>query len=258
MSRKKKNKESEVNTEAWLATYADTITLVLTFFVLLYSYSSIDAIKFQKLTNSLQSVLSGENRTSPIDFEYTGEIPIIQPSQDVTQGKNSETEDIYSKVKSFVEANELKDVVEIKKDVRGVIIELKDNVLFDSARAIIKEQSRPVLDKITNLIVSFPNEIIVEGHTDNVPIHNYEFASNWELSTQRAVNVLKYFVENKGLDPKKFQAAGYGEYRPIATNDTNANRAKNRRVNILIVASEKENNWYGWFRKKVRDKRKYI
>lgn len=240
MSKRKKPEGSEVNTEAWLATYADTITLVLTFFVLLYSYSSIDAVKFKQLTTSLQSVLTGQNSTSVLEFNYNGEVPIVGPPQDLGPQQGGENQGMYSKVKNFVDTNNLKDVVEIKKDTKGIIIELKDNVLFDTAKAEIKEPSRTILDKISKLIGSFPNEIIVEGHTDNVPIHNYEFASNWELSTQRAVNVLKYFVENKGLSPKRFQAAGYGEHRPIAPNDTYANKAKNRRVNILIVAGEKE------------------
>ncbi|QGU95092.1 OmpA family protein [Clostridium bovifaecis] len=240
MSKRKKPEGSEVNTEAWLATYADTITLVLTFFVLLYSYSNIDAVKFKQLSTSLQSVLTGQNSTSVLEFNYNGEVPIVGPPQDLGPQQGGESQGMYSKVKSFVDTNNLKDVVEIKKDTKGIIIELKDNVLFDTAKAEIKEPSRGILDKISKLIGSFPNEIIVEGHTDNVPIHNYEFASNWELSTQRAVNVLKYFVENKGLNPKRFQAAGYGEYRPIAPNDTYANKTKNRRVNILIVAGEKE------------------
>jgi chemotaxis protein MotB len=148
---------------------------------------------------------------------------------------------MYSKVKKFIDVNNLEDTVEIKKDSRGIIMELKDNILFDIGKADIKEPSKSILDKISVLISSLPNDIIVEGHTDNVPISTYKFPSNWELSTQRAVNVLKYFVQTKKMNPGRFQAAGYGEYRPIGANDTYANRGKNRRVNILITASVKEN-----------------
>lgn len=240
MSKRKKAPEEEVDTEGWLATYADTITLVLTFFVLLYSYSTVDAKKFDQLSSSLQSVLTGQSSTSILEMNYDGEVPIVGPPQDMGSQSGGESNGMYGKVKSFVDNNGLKDTVQIRKDSRGIIMELKDNILFDIAKAKIKGPSRQILDKITILLKSFPNQIIVEGHTDNVPIHNNEYDSNWELSTQRAVNVLKYFVENKKLSPKRFQAAGYGEYRPIAKNDTYGNRSKNRRVNILITAMEKE------------------
>jgi len=240
MSKRKKAPESEINTEAWLATYADTITLVLTFFVLLYSYSSIDSVKFKQLSSSLQSVLTGKNDTSILEYNFEGQVPIVGPPQDMGPQQGGQQDDMYNKVKKFVDSNNLKDSVQIKKDTRGIIMVLKDNILFDIGKADIKTQSKSILDKIGSLLASLPNEVIIEGHTDNVPISNYEFASNWELSTQRAVNVLKYFVQNKGMNPKRFQAAGYGEYRPIAPNDTYANRAQNRRVNILISASEKE------------------
>jgi chemotaxis protein MotB len=241
MSKRKKREGDEINTEAWLATYADTITLVLTFFVLLYSYSNIDATKFQKMINSMQSVFTGESGDSILELYNNGEAPIVGYTEDLAPQQGGESKGMYDKVKSFVKSNGLEDVAEIKRDSKGIIIELKDNVLFDTGKADLKEPSKKVLDKISKLIASIPNEIIVEGHTDNVPIHNYQFESNWELSTQRAVNVLKYFVESKGMNPKRFQAAGYGEHQPIVPNTTYANKAKNRRVNILIVANEKEN-----------------
>ncbi|MFU0823744.1 OmpA family protein [Clostridium sp.] len=241
MSKRKKREGDEINTETWLATYADTITLVLTFFVLLYSYSNIDATKFQKMINSMQSVFTGESGDSILELYNNGEAPIVGYTEDLAPQQGGESKGMYDKVKSFVKSNGLEDVAEIKRDSKGIIIELKDNVLFDTGKADLKEPSKKVLDKISKLIASIPNEIIVEGHTDNVPIHNYQFESNWELSTQRAVNVLKYFVESKGMNPKRFQAAGYGEHQPIVPNTTYANKAKNRRVNILIVANEKEN-----------------
>jgi len=237
MSRKKKDSGGEVNGEAWLATYADTITLILTFFVLLYSYSTVDAVKFQQMSSAMQSILTGQNATSILDFNSAGQVPVVGPPQDLGPQAGGPQEEMFSKVKNFIDTNNLEDTVEIKRDSRGIIMELKDNILFDIGKADIKEPSKAILDKIGVLISSFPNNIIVEGHTDNVPISTYKFPSNWELSTQRAVNVLKYFVQTKGMNPIRFEAAGYGEYRPIASNDTYINRAKNRRVNILITAS---------------------
>lgn len=243
MSRRKKTQSSEGGAnEEWLATYADTITLILTFFVLLYSFSSMDAVKFQKLSSSLQSVLSGNDGTSILELNMSGEVPIVGAPIDMgpKQTGATESEEMYKKIKGFIDSNNLKDTVQIKTDSRGVIMELKDNILFDVGQTEIKEPSKAILDKINSLISTIPNEVIVEGHTDNVPIHTEQYPTNWELSTQRAVNVLKYFVQVKGQNPQRFQAAGYGEYRPIAPNDNYANQSKNRRVNILITAGERK------------------
>lgn len=242
MSRRKKIQPSEGGGEEWLATYADTITLILTFFVLLYSFSSIDAVKFQRISSSLQSVLSGKSADSILEFNMSGEVPIVGAPIDMgpKQTGSTESEEMYKKIKGFIDSNNLKDTVQIKTDSRGVIMELKDNILFDIGKAEIKEPSKAILDKINSLIATLPNEVIVEGHTDNVPIHTEKYPSNWELSTQRAVNVLKYFVQVKGQNPQRFQAAGYGEYRPIAPNDNYVNQSKNRRVNILITAGERK------------------
>lgn len=237
MSRKKKIEEEEKENKEWLQTYADTITLVLTFFVLLYSFSTIDAKKFQEISTALQSVLSGQDSSSILEFKMSGEVPIVGSPIDLGL---SDSEEMYQKIKGFIDSNNLKDTVQIKTDSRGVIMELKDNILFDIGNAEIKEPSKAILDKINSLISTFPNEVVVEGHTDNVPIHTEKYPSNWELSTQRAVNVLKYFVQVKGQNPQRFQAAGYGEYRPIAPNNNYANRSKNRRVNILITARERK------------------
>lgn len=241
MSRRKKIQSSEGGGEEWLATYADTITLILTFFVLLYSFSSVDAVKFQRISSSLQSVLSGKDSASILEFSMSGEIPIVGSPIDLgpKQTGTSDSEEMYQKIKGFIDNNNLKETVQIKTDSRGVIMVLKDNILFDAGKAEIKESSKAILDKINSLILTFPNEVIVEGHTDNVPIHTEKYPSNWELSTQRAVNVLKYFVQVKGQNPQRFQAAGYGEYRPIAPNN-DTNRSKNRRVNILITAGERK------------------
>ena len=129
----------------------------------------------------------------------------------------------------------------IKSDNRGVIIQLRENIIFESGKAEIIDKSKPVLNSINTLIATFPNDIVIEGHTDNIPISNYEYKNNWQLSSARALNVLEYFVTSKGQNhPKRFKSVAYGEYQPIAANNSDVNRALNRRVNILIVANEKE------------------
>jgi chemotaxis protein MotB len=242
--RKKVEEDDGLTGNEWLATFSDTMTLLLTFFILLYSFSTVDASKFKQIAAALQSVLTGKSGDSIIDYNMNyGDVPLEgenSDKSDVPIDKGKEPDTMYEKVKEFVEKNKLDAVVSIKADSRGVIIELRDSVLFDSGSASIKEESKPILEKISGLIATFTNEINVEGHTDNRPIKNYKFESNWELSTARAGCVLRYFVDAKGVNPSRFKASGYGEFRPLVPNDSDEHRALNRRVSILIVANEKE------------------
>ncbi len=240
MSRKKKSKE-EVRTDAWITTFSDTMTLLLTFFVLLYSFSTVDAAKFEQIASSLQSVLTGETGKSILDLNIkSGEIPLVGEPVPTTI-PNNDTEDIYKKVQSFIKEKKLEDIVEIRSDNRGVTIQLRESILFQSGKAEIINKIKPVLDTINGLVSSFPNDIVIEGHTDNVPISNYQYKNNWQLSSARALNVLEYFIDDKTqIHPERFTSVACGEYKPIVPNNSNKNRALNRRVSILIVANEKE------------------
>ncbi len=243
MSRRRNKKKVEGLTgNEWLATYADTITNLLTFFILLYSFSSVNEKKFQEIAYSFQSVLGVSSGSSLLELN-DGETPIVGGSDlDVADPDNMDAVklEMYNSVLEFIEQNNLETTVEVKEDDRGVIIQLKDNILFESGKSDLIASSMEVLGKISSLIATFPNKIIIEGHTDNVPMKSALFDSNWELSTSRAVRVVRYFIENTGLDPKRFTAAGYGEFMPISDNITAEGRSRNRRVNILIVATLKE------------------
>lgn len=167
------------------------------------------------------------------------ENPGVEDNSDGSGLVGAEAQRIYEEVTSYVDENGLNAKVTIKKETRGVLIELQDNILFDSGKAALKQDSLPLLKKISGLLNEFSNEVIVEGHTDNLPINKGYYQSNWELSTDRANKVVRYFIEKEGLDGRRFQAVGLGEYRPIDTNDTPEGRQTNRRVNILIVTSQK-------------------
>lgn len=239
MSRKKSAKE-EMRTDAWIATFADTMTLLLTFFVLLYSFSTVDAAKFEQIASSLQSVLTGETGKSILDLNIkSGEVPLVGEPVPTTMPSNN-TEDIYEKVQTFIKVKKLEDIVEIKSDSRGVVIQLREKILFQSGKAEIIPEIKPVLNTINTLVSSFPNDIVIEGHTDNVPIKNYEYKNNWQLSSARALNVLEYFIGIKSqIHPERFTSVACGEYQPIVPNNNDVNRALNRRVSIIIVANEK-------------------
>ena len=132
----------------------------------------------------------------------------------------------------------MKDSVNTQIDERGLVVSLNDTLFFDSGRAEIKPESQKKIIEIGKILNQLGNYMRVEGHTDNVPISNGEFSSNWKLSCARAANVTEFFISNCGIQPQKLSAVGYGEYRPIADNSTEEGRAKNRRVDIIIVNSK--------------------
>ncbi|SHI05399.1 OmpA family protein [Clostridium intestinale] len=238
MAREKKPKK-EVKTDAWLATYGDMVTLVLTFFVLMYSFSSVNEQKLKDISIALTDLLGGGTTGKSILDGGNGVLEEVVPEGGDVEGST------FSKVSEFLESNGLEDIAQIKTDDRGVIIELNDKILFESGKSELIPESREVLDKISGLLATLDNTFIVEGHTDNVPIDTYKFNDNWDLSSSRANSVIRYFTKVKGLDFKKFNSAAYGEFKPLVDNSTEENRAKNRRVNILIVATEKENKENG-------------
>ncbi|MDF2673270.1 MAG: chemotaxis protein MotB [Clostridiales bacterium] len=241
MSRKKPEKK-EIS-QGWLTTYSDMMTLILTFFVLLYSFSLVDSSKFRQLAQSMAIALGGDSQVIT-NGGNIGPVPSAENPgvEDNTEGSGlvgEEAQRIYEEVSTYVDENGLNAKVTIKRETRGVLIELQDNILFDSGKAALKQDSTPLLKKISGLLSQFSNEVIVEGHTDNLPINKGYYQSNWELSTDRANKVVRYFIEKEGMDGRRFQAVGLGEYRPIDTNDTPEGRQTNRRVNILIVTTQK-------------------
>ncbi|MEA3423152.1 MAG: OmpA family protein [Bacillota bacterium] len=245
MPRKKKAKDGR-GSPAWMTTFSDLMTLLLTFFILLYSFSTLDAIKFKNVASALQSVLLGEAKPTifPNDIP-PGEVPIMDPlpipEQDDPDMIDNELVQLYELVTTYVNREGLSAKISVRTNLRGVIIDINESVLFDSGKAELKEESKEILDKLYNLINQFDNELIIEGHTDNNPINTKQFQSNWELSVIRAVNVLRYFTEEKDIITDRISAAGYGEYQPIASNKTEISRSFNRRVNVLIlVDSDKE------------------
>lgn len=240
MRRSRRKKLSEEGSPAWMTTYGDMVTLLLTFFILLYSISIIDIERFQKIIISIQTSFLG----------HTG---IMDQSPAPSEGAESErsfdqdfltetahleriqrVEEIMIVVRSFLAEAGLEDEVELRLEERGIVMELPERIFFERARAELRDEARQVLDQLSELFRALDEPVIVEGHTCNLPISGPEFPSNWELSVMRSVRVTRYLVEIKGLEPHRFTATGYGEYRPLESNETPEGRAKNRRVTIVI------------------------
>jgi len=241
MARRKKrgNDGGGLTGKEWMDTYSDMVTLLLTFFILLYTFSSVDNNKLKSISQAFQSMFSGQSGQNMFDYnENVGDSPVT--GEEVQLPNEGEIDSMYNQVKNFVDANNMEADVQIREDDRGVILQIKDSILFESGKSDLKEDSKAMLNKINSLITTFPNNIIIEGHTDNVPINNDKFNSNWELSSGRASTVVRYFVEDKKQKPDRFTASGCGEFKPLVANDSDEHKAQNRRVNILIVATKKE------------------
>jgi len=236
MLARRRRKTEEEGAPAWMTTYSDLMTLVLVFFVLLFSFSSMDRVKFQRFLASYQGmgILSGgvssivETEPAPEDY------PQIDYPEANALAQAREMMATYQTVKDFLAQNGLEAVVEVRYEERGIALDIKEGILFDSGKADLKPEARNLLDKLYGLFSQLPNDIRVEGYTDNRPIRTVEFPSNWELSTARACRVIRYFIERHDLAPERFVAVGYGEYRPLFPNDTPEHMAENRRVVLLI------------------------
>ncbi len=229
-----------------MATYGDLVTFLMCFFVLLFAFSEIDAQKFEAVMQSFQGsagILSGGTTISQdqLVFEATPEVTVsetIPVTEDIQQLKEQ--------IEAYLEQNQQENVEQsiiVEIDSRGLIIRFPDKALFDSGKADLKQESIDTLTFLGGLLTSEEFNMMairVEGHTDNVPISTFRFPSNWELSTTRATNVLKYFINISGLSPKRLAASGYGEYYPIEDNATREGRSKNRRVDIVILSKHFE------------------
>jgi chemotaxis protein MotB len=261
MSKRRKRKPEHVNHERWIVSYADFITLLFAFFVVMYSISSVNEGKyrvlsqtlndaFQETNRSLDPIQQGElysNSSDTIGTEQDG--ALIQTEQlrgpgsyqeqglNVDQMPNSETQRLSFLAATFEDM--LTDyvdqeLVDVSFAEDRVIINMKDKMLFPSASAHLSRAAVKALRSISRVLNTVPNQIQVEGNTDNRPINTEEFPSNWELSAARAASVV-HLLTRMGIEPKRMSAIGYAEHRPVADNSTESGRAKNRRVSLIIM-----------------------
>jgi chemotaxis protein MotB len=275
----KKKKEKKENSERWLLTYSDLITLLMILFVVLFAMSSTDQEKYSQLAQSLQAALGDNGKTingsmiqngsgileeqtpgSGTDIEYQNQ----SSEQDIGSGEGNNGEDGTGKdgtgktgesdVKSSTEFNNLrtellqaikndkfKDKLYITITEKGLVISVSNDILFDSGKADVKSDMKETLEIIAQLINRIGNPIQVDGYTDNIPVHNNRYTSNWQLSAERAANVVEYLIDNNNVKPERLTASGHGEYRPVASNKTAEGRESNRRISITILYSDAAN-----------------
>ncbi|KEZ52683.1 flagellar motor protein MotB [Metabacillus indicus] len=249
MARKKKKKHEEEHVdESWLLPYADLLTLLLALFIVLFAMSSVDAQKFQMLARAFNSTFTGGTGVleypSPVpdgDMEQLDDKKEVKEDQQEAQKEmeQKKLKEIQEKVNAYIKANNLESQLKTTLTDEGLLITILNDIFFDSGESAIRGKDEKLAKEISNLLVmNPPRNIIVSGHTDNVPISNADYDSNWHLSVMRAVNFMKLLLENEKLDPRAFSAKGFGEYNPVADNATDAGQQKNRRVEILILPIE--------------------
>ena len=237
--KKKKKINGETKRAGWLTTFNDLITLLMVFFVLLFTMSSIDVNKLKEFQHSLQNglgVLKEGKRVSVevMDQQNFSDVNNVTTQEEIEVDAPDEIQG-QDKIRNLAKAFDSEPEITAIYTKKGLLITLSSTVLFQFGSANINPESFPVLDKIAAKISKMPESIRVEGHTDNVPvIHSRRFPSNWELSIKRAVNVVKYFVEVGKISPQRLSAVGYGESKPFFPNDTPEHKAGNRRVEILL------------------------
>lgn len=263
--RKKRNfdlQEYRENHDRWLVSYADFITLLFAFFVVMYAISSVNENKYRVLSGSLvnafkrnvsEVIQPAATIPSPVEADLELD-PEPEEAPDSVRVQADEAHDLDEQEKERfmrqqkmrVMANDIMHVlaplvqdgrVSVTQSVQGIAIEINASVLFSPGHAQLAEDSTQTLRAVAAVVQGHEHEIHVEGHTDNIPIHTLHFPSNWELSTARASSVVRLFIEN-GVNPQRLTALGYGENRQVASNETPEGRARNRRVTIMIMSKE--------------------
>lgn len=248
---KKKAEEGHENSERWLLTYSDLITLLMIFFIVMYAMSKVDEVKYNQLAKGLNLALGGGSTLIGSDSKMSVKQQFTLEQQDVPSNKyqvnvgtdsgNAQQKAMQAtqqQINKYLKANGLSKSVKTVIDERGLVVSLMDTLLFDSGKADVRPEASKQLVIIGRILGRLDSYARVEGHTDNVPISTSSYKDNWQLSTARATNVVEMLINNAGFDPRKICAVGYGEYRPVASNSTDLGKQKNRRVDIIVLNSK--------------------
>lgn len=245
---KRKEDEPKKGAPAYMNTYGDMMTLLLTFFVLMFSMSTVDSAKFKAFIESFQGsagILDGGEIILNDSGMLGNGIQQFPVNQQMISAKdlenyqqNKELEGIKDNLEEFIYEEKIQEKVGVEHRGDAIIISFEDILLFETGKADLKPEAKEVLRTLGEGLLSYIDKgykASLEGHTDNIPIRTSQFPSNWELSAARAIAVAKFFIAEMNFSPETVSAEGYGEYRPIATNDTSEGRAANRRVELKLT-----------------------
>jgi chemotaxis protein MotB len=241
LKRKKKSEDgAHDNLDRWLLTYSDLITLLLGLFVILYAMSNIDAKKYQQMAEALGEVFGSTKGTGILPGNANPQE--INKKNDSINAKPGKYDTLRQNLASALKNIPESEGVTFEETQFGLVMHFKERLMFELGKADLRPGSIAILTAVADELKKLPNEILVEGHTDTIPIHNQQFQSNMHLSVYRAMNTGLFLTEVAGLDRDKISVKGYGEYRPLVPNTSDENRAQNRRVDIVIVNQEGKKN----------------
>lgn len=237
MSRKNRNSGSKNSDDSpsggWEIVYSGFVLILLCFFIMLSSFSTMEEAKVMQFVKSFVSAVS--IMSGGVKFESGP--AVTADSAEIVDSK-AELAKIFQNLEKLSDEFNLQEEINLALTPEGLVMRLSEHTLFDLGAADISAEALPLLEKIGTIISKTAYQIRIEGHTDNLPIHTKLFPSNWELSTARAVNVLRYFIEKHHIDPQRMAAEGFSEFQPLVANDSRENRAKNRRVEIIFIRQE--------------------
>ncbi len=220
---------------AWLMTFTDLMMLLLVFFILLYSMSSLKLERFREAMASIQSALGNKDVVFVVK-EVVREVQTPTPAMTLEEAAGIRPRDdkALREIEEIIQDQDIGQFVRVYKQGEKIIIQIRGSILFRSSQARLNPTAEPVFDEVLKVFEKYPEYgINIRGHTDNRPIKSSIYPSNWELSTARAASVLRWFVE-RGIDPHRMTASGYADYMPIAPNNTPEDRARNRRVEFVL------------------------
>jgi len=251
-SRQRRRQSEGENHERWLVSYADFITLLFAFFVVMYSISSVNEGKYKVLSKALGTVFGVEQPSvqmpdAAVDAVLSQPVTVpLDPTRERLRReavralqKAASQQRVYDELAISLQEWTDRGLVDIRMNGDRIEVDMKARLLFSSGDVRLSADAMNALRQVARSLVAIPNPIQVEGHTDNVPIANAVYRSNWELSAARAASVVQ-FLQSQGVDPRRLAAVGRGEYHPIADNNSEEGRARNRRVTLLILGQEQE------------------
>lgn len=233
-NRKYNSKNSEGSSRpGWEVIYTGLILIFLCFFIMLSAFSTVEQAKVMQFVRSFANAVS----ILPWGVKFESGLSVLPESPDMVENK-ADLAKVFEELESLSARLDFEGEVNLAFTKEGLVMRLSEKALFDSGVAAISSEAYPLLGKIGAIIAKTAYFIRIEGHTDNLPIHTQVFPSNWELSTARAVNVLRYFIETHKIDPQRLAAVGFAEYQPLTSNNTQPNQSKNRRVEIIFIKQE--------------------
>jgi chemotaxis protein MotB len=237
MSRRRKVHQAHANHERWVISYADFITLLFAFFVVMFATANADQGKARAVSEAVKAALSQSKEAKVVEMVKEA-VEADKAGAGKPEDVKKELAPVAKLLREQLRPEIAKGQIELKMESRGLVISFRQAALFDSGADVVKPSAIESISKVAHAVVGIPNQVRLEGHTDNQPIHNDRFNNNWELSSARSIAMLQMMTTRFGIPVQRLAVAGYADVEPVASNDSDDGRARNRRVDVVILSSQ--------------------